>query len=92
MRSTIRTDPTRGQGNAYRVPPCTCAGCEVTPTGVPLGIGHCVVVSGTEVLNTAAPRRALTTSFLNIEVEVPELELGLARRADSREYDMATTW
>ena len=59
--------------------PCTGTGGKVTPAGVPLGVGHRVVVSGAQVLNAAAPRGTLPTRLLDIEVEIPELELGLGR-------------
>lgn len=59
--------------------PCTGTGGKVTPAGVPLGVGHRVVVSGAEVLNATAPGRSLAAGLLDVEVEVPELKLRLAR-------------
>ena len=74
--------------------PRTSASGKVAPTGVPLSVGHRVVVGGAEMLDAAAPLVLATlpaAEVIVVEVEVPELELGLARRADGREHDVPPT-
>ncbi len=70
------------------MPPRTGAGSEVTTTGVPLSIGERVVIRGTQVLDTSAPGSTLAAGLVRGEVQVPELQLGLARRTDGGEHDV----
>ena len=66
---------------------------EVPTTGVPLSVGQSVVVRSTQVLDADAPlllrlARSFAPDLILVKVEVPELQLGLRRRADSREHDV----
>ena len=79
MVGTIRDILIIKRRDTYCMSPCTGTGGKVTPAGVPLGVGHRVVVSGAEVLNATAPGRSLAAGLLDVEVEVPELKLRLAR-------------
>ena len=77
--------------------PCTGTGGKVTPTRVPLGVGQGVVVRGTQVLDARPPLllcvrvRTLAARLVYVEVQVPELELGLRRRTHCREHDVPAT-
>ena len=77
----------------YRVCPSARSSGEVPPTRVPLNVRHAIVVRGTELLNPRAPllfRLVILDQVVRIEVEVPELELRLERRADRREHDVVS--
>ena len=73
------------------MPPRTGARCEVPATGIPFSVGESIVVSGSQMLDTATPWCTFTSGLVDVEVEVPELELGFARGPDSREHDMPPT-
>lgn len=60
-----------------RVCPSTRAGGEVAATGIPLNVGDTVVVCGTKQLHPSAPVLTLAALF-GQEIQVPEIELGLA--------------
>ena len=71
--------------------PSTGASGEVAPAWVPLHIRHAIVVGRTKVLNARAPLALLTLlELIVVEVEIPELEFGLARRSYSSKDNMTT--
>ena len=66
---------------------------EVPPTRVPLDVRHAIAVRGAELLNPRTPflfRWVILDQVVRIEIEVPELELRLERRAERREHDVVS--
>ena len=74
--------------------PCTGARGEIATAGVPLNVRNTVVVGGPKKLDSASPlssRVLLRLIHAVIEVQVPEFELRLARRANGGENDVTTS-
>jgi hypothetical protein len=70
------------------MPPSTSRSSEVAATRIPLRISHTIMVRDAELLDARAPLALLPVRFLVVEVQIPELELRLAGRADGGEDDV----
>ena len=73
--------------------PGTRGGGEVSPTRVPLDIGDSIMVRHAELLDASGPlvlRCVFLDRFVKVEIEVPELQLGLRCRPHGREHDVTT--
>ena len=74
--------------------PGTRGGSEVSPTRVPLDIGNAIMVRHPKLLDASGPLVlgcVLLGHVVKVEIEVPELQLGLRRRPHGREHDVTST-
>jgi hypothetical protein len=78
---------------SYRMCPGTRGGGEVSPTRVPLDIGNAIMVCHAKLLDASGPLLlgcVFLDRFVEVEIEVPELQLGLRRRPHGREHDVTS--
>lgn len=69
-----------------RMSPCASTCSQVSAAGVPLDIGHAVMVGSAQLLNATTPllfRDLALSAIIQVEIKIPEFELRFRRGADS---------